>query len=417
MSDKYFPIKTETACQLKWTWSTVRLYSGITSSCHRASFNKITADNFDSFHNTPAQLTARQTMLEGKWPQAGCEYCKKIEDVGGYSDRMLQLEVPNLAPPELDIDPTAIEVTPRILEVYFDNVCNMKCIYCWDGFSSQIQQENIRFGHFEKDGVVLKNTATKVPSISAITEQFWSWMDRNHKVLRRLHVLGGEPLYQKQFEDCLTFFETHPCPDLEFNVISNLMIDHSKFCNIIERIKNLLIARKLKRFDLTASIDCWGPEQEYIRSGIKLDHWSKNFEHAVAQPWLMLHVNQALSNLGMKTVPDLYKYINGVKQGRKITHYFSTTELTHECLHPGIFGPGYFDKDFEAIYELMPKTTDQEIKSVKYMQGIQKEINSRPRDAKKLHQLTVLLDELDRRRNTNWKETFTWVEEEVKRVV
>ena len=35
MSDKYFPIKQSPACQLKWAWSTIRLYEGSTSSCHR----------------------------------------------------------------------------------------------------------------------------------------------------------------------------------------------------------------------------------------------------------------------------------------------------------------------------------------------------------------------------------------------
>ena len=30
-----FPIKTKTACQYKWTWSTVFLSTGTSSSCHR----------------------------------------------------------------------------------------------------------------------------------------------------------------------------------------------------------------------------------------------------------------------------------------------------------------------------------------------------------------------------------------------
>jgi len=149
MSAKYFPIKTETACQLKWNWSTIRLYTGVTSSCQRASYSNITVDNFDSFHNTREKIDARKLMLNGQWPSGGCGYCQQIEAAGGVSDRMFHTSIPNMYPLELDNNSLAVEVTPTILEVYFDNVCNMSCIYCWDGFSSKIQQENIKFGRFE----------------------------------------------------------------------------------------------------------------------------------------------------------------------------------------------------------------------------------------------------------------------------
>jgi len=175
---KFFPIKTETACQLKWTWSTIYLHSGTTNSCHRVGLNDIDPDNFAQFHNTPKKLSDRQLMLAGKWPTGGCEYCEKIETAGGSSDRMFHLTIPNMSPPELDADATAVAVTPRIVEVYFDNTCNMSCIYCWDGFSSQIQQENIRFGRFEKDGMVIENRSKRHPDVAGMTEKFWHWLDR-----------------------------------------------------------------------------------------------------------------------------------------------------------------------------------------------------------------------------------------------
>ena len=130
MPDKFFPIKTETACQLKWNWSTIRLYNGVTSSCHRVTGDQLTVETFDTFHNTPKKLADRRLMLDNKWPKGGCEYCKQIENVGGSSDRLFHLAIPNMSPPELDNNPTATSVTPRIVEIYFDNVCNMSCLYC-----------------------------------------------------------------------------------------------------------------------------------------------------------------------------------------------------------------------------------------------------------------------------------------------
>jgi hypothetical protein len=417
MEKKYFPIKTATACALKWNWSTIRLYNGITSSCHRVQGDLITTDNFDSFHNTPKKLADRQLMLQGQWPDGGCEYCQKIEQAGGHSDRMFHLDIPNMTPSELDTDVVAVEVTPKIVEVYFDNVCNMSCLYCWDGFSSKIQQENIKFGRFEKDGVLIDNHAVKVPNIDALTNQFWLWMNINHLKIKRLNVLGGEPFYQRQFDQCLEFFENNPNPKLELNVVSNLMVSSDKFQTQIDRLHKLIKNRCIGRFDLTASIDCWGPEQEYVRYGLDLQQWCKNFEYAVAQNWILLNINQTLSGLTVKTVPDLLKYVNPLRNNRKIGHYFSTTVGTHDFLHPGIFGPGFFDQDFEEIYNHMPSNTWQQQHALKYMQGIHKELQSGSRNWEKINQLGVFLDEIDRRRNVSWRNTFKWLEKELDCVV
>ena len=414
---KYFPIKTETACQLKWSWSTVILYNGNTSSCHRVDGNLITVDTFDSFHNTPKKLADRKLMLEGNWPQGGCEYCQKIEEAGGDSDRTMHRNIPDMSPPELDNNPLAIEVSPTILEVYFDNVCNMSCIYCWDGFSSKIQQENIKFGRFERSGVIIDNRAKKVENIDALTASMWQWMKTNGQSLKRLQVLGGEPFYQQQFDYCLELFDQNPFPNLEFNVISNLMISTERFENIINRIKKLLTKKKLKQFDLTVSIDCFGKEQEYVRYGLDLDQWRKNFEYAAAQRWITLNINQTLSGLTIKTIPSLLNYVNNFRVDRKIGHFFSTTVMTHNFLHPEIFGANFFDNDFIEILNNMPEITWQQKEAKKYMLGIQSQLNSVSRDQQKINQLGTFLNEIDRRRNLNWKETFPWLMQELTDVV
>jgi hypothetical protein len=53
--NKPFPIKTKTACQLKWNWSTVYLTEGKTASCHRTNHHTFNTDEFD-FHNTPSKI-------------------------------------------------------------------------------------------------------------------------------------------------------------------------------------------------------------------------------------------------------------------------------------------------------------------------------------------------------------------------
>jgi len=417
MSRKYFPIHTDTACKLKWTWSTLKLYTGQTSSCHRVDSDTITAETLDTFHNTPKKLHDRQLMLDGQWPKGGCEYCRDIEQNGGSSDRLLHLSIPDFIPPELTNDPFATVISPRLLEVYLDNVCNMSCLYCWDGFSSKIQQENSKFGRFESYGVVIDNRAQKNLNHQDLKTSFWNWLDKNCQSLERLHILGGEPFYQKDFEVLLSFLENKINPGLEFNVISNLMIDSDKFVSHIQRIKKLVIDKQIKRFDLTASIDCFGAEQEYVRFGLDLDQWRQNFEYLVSQEWIYLNINQTLSGLTIKTVPDLLQYINRMRTTRDIGHYFSITVMTHEFLHPQIFGTGFWNEDFDRIFNNMPSETETQQQALEYMKGISLQINSGARDSNKIHQLGVFLDEIDRRRNLDWRSTFPWLMKELENVV
>jgi organic radical activating enzyme len=416
MPDKFFPIKTDTACQLKWTWSTIQLYSGATNSCHRVGTSIIDPDNFDSFHNTEKKLQDRKMMLEGQWPTGGCEYCQNIEKSGGQSDRQFHLQIPSLVPPELDVDPIATHVTPRILEVYLDNVCNMSCVYCWDGFSSRIQQENIKFGDFASNGIEIKNTSVRHPEHKKISDAFWHWMEENYQSLRRFHLLGGEPFFQPQFETCLEFLETHHNPELEFNIVSNLKVPASKLQNFVERVRRLIATKRIKRFDLTCSIDCWGQEQEYIRYGIDLSAWKQNFEYIAKQKWIVLNINQTITGIGIKSMPELIDYVNQQRKDRTIGHYFmACVNISH--LYPGIFGAGFFDKDFERILAVMPNDTWQHKQAYNMMQGLQSEFNVHSRNNQELLKLRIFLDEIDRRRNLDWKQTFPWLVKELTNVV
>ena len=153
MEKKYFPINTATACQLKWAWSTLYLNTGTTASCHRTAFTVINEENFLDFHNTSLKLDDRNRMLQGQWPETSCKYCKDIEEENGISDRQRHLTIPNLVPPELEQDNTAIKISPTIVEVFFNNTCNLGCLYCNSGLSSSIETENKKFGDFKYNSV------------------------------------------------------------------------------------------------------------------------------------------------------------------------------------------------------------------------------------------------------------------------
>lgn len=377
------------------------LKPGVTNSCHRVNTTRIHHHDFDNFHNTDKKLDDRKLMLQGLWPSGGCEYCKNIEEAGGFSDRQFQKTIPGLVPPELDSNLTAVRVTPRILEVYFDNVCNMSCVYCWDGFSSRIEKENNRFGRFEIDGLVIDNRLKPATDFDKLTEAFWHWMESNAHHLRRLHILGGEPFYQPQLETTLEFLESRSLPNLEFNIVTNLKVPLPKLTAFCDRIKILLAKRQLKRFDITCSIDCWGPEQEYVRYGIDMEEWQRNFDYLASLRWLTLHINQTITGLTIKSMPDLIRYINS--KDRPIGHYFMAC-VNRPHLYPGIFGKGFWDDDFDDILSLMPEGSPKQM-----MRGLQQEFDSHEKDERNIRHLKIYLDEMDRRRNLDWRNTFPWL--------
>ena len=413
---KYFPIKTDTSCLAKWSFSKIVLHQGLTSSCHRVIHHTFDIENFN-FHNTPEKIAQREMMLDNQWPNGNpgplettCEqYCGKAEQNGGQSDRQFYNLIPDIYPEELNYDRTLTSIMPTILEVYIDNTCNLKCIYCIPELSSGIHAEMIRFGKFEKNGLALETTYTRPENFEQIQQEFWKWMANNAIKLKRLQLLGGEPFYQKQFDTFLEFFDNNPCPNLEFEIVSNLMIKQSKLKEYINRIKQLIAEKKLRRLDMHCSIDCWGPQQEYVRHGIELKQWEENFKYLISERWIKLNINNTISVLTIKTLPELLCKLEEWTKDRKIEHYFAQL-FYPSYLAPDILGADEFEQDFDTILSLMETKSWRGIHAREHFIATTNNIKKSKINKSEVLKLLTYLDELDKRRNTNWRELFPWLE-------
>ena len=104
---------------------------------------------------------------------------------------------------------------------------------------------------------------------------------------------------------CLLHFEI-VCHRVLYDL--SVCINHIKNLN---QIKNFATSKNIGRFDLTCSVDCWGPEQEYVRSGLNLELLEEYFSYAADQDesWLWLNVNQTISSMTIKTMPQLIEKI------------------------------------------------------------------------------------------------------------
>jgi len=405
---KVFPINTATACQYKWTWSTIYLSQGQTNSCHRVGGGHLDAWNFKNFHNLPEKIRDRKLMLEGKWPDNECNYCKRIEDAGGLSERNGYINTLDMVPPELDTDPTAVEVTPRILEIYFSNLCNQSCVYCSPMFSSVIENELRKHGPLSKR-YFLDGTWEQNPLYEQWKREFWEWMHENSTHLYDFQVLGGEPMFQPEFQECLDFFEETENPNLNWKMFSNLKHDHEQFKVKINKMASLIQRKKMKRIEIVASIDCWGDEQEYARNGMSLANWEKNFNYLLEVPEISIFIQSTISPI---TAPTAYQLVDKVIEWnkKKQIHQGWNVVANPPFLDPSVFGhylTDYMDKLAESAQSLKrPHFPD-----ISYLDGFVTQIKSAPVNLEMMRELRDYLDGLDARRNQNWRSIYPWMDE------
>lgn len=399
---KVWPINTATSCQFKWTWSTLFLNAGTTSSCHRCQQWEVDKDTVMNFNNVPGKIKDRELMLDGKWCGNGCEYCSHIEQAGGLSERQSYINDLPMSPPEFDTNPQATHVTPRLLEVYFTNLCNQSCTYCTPRFSSVIQAELEKYGPISFDSNYYDYHIH--PQYNEMLLKFWEWMELNAHHLYMFQILGGEPMYQPEFDQCLDFFDTHPCPDLAWGIFSNLKHDPKKFRERIYRIKRLIDEGKLQRFEIVCSIDCWGPESEFVRRGMDLAQWEENFNTLleIDESSLFIKIHSTMSAITFPTMADLYSKIIEWQKIRSVRYSWNTIQ-NPTCFNPYVFGhhlAPYIDK-LKAV--LPDNYSDM---GVQDLDGIKSALLNTPVDKAGIANFKGYLDELDRRRNTNWRQLF-----------
>lgn len=410
---KVFPIKTATACQYKWTWSTIYLSLAQTNSCHRVLGGHLNEQNFMDFHNLPEKIRHRELMLKGEWPVnensvVDCNYCKRVEDAGGVSERIGFINSLDACPPEVEEDHTAVHVTPRILEIYFSNICNQSCVYCGPMFSSVIEQEIKKFGPLSKR-YFLDGSYTSNPLYENLKSQFWEWMDKNSHHLYDFQVLGGEPMFQKEFEECLNFFDTHLNPNLNWRMFSNLKHDTKQFTKKVNKIAQLIKDKKIARAEIVCSIDCWDAEQEYARNGMELKNWEDNFNVLLSIPEISIFIQSTISSI---TIPTAYKLIDKVAEWNKQKSVRQGWNVVANppFLDPSIFGH-YLSEFADKMLESAEKLKIPGYPDISHLEGFVVQIKNRSVNHELMAELRDFLDELDIRRNQNWKNIYPWMNE------
>ena len=276
-------------CFAKWYHANIYFQTGETHSCYHPAPHKISVSEIEktpsALHNTTEKISERKQMLTGQRP-GGCQYCWNIEDLDKslISDR--QIRNGSLFKEErvraLKNNPQESHVNPEYVELSFSNLCNFKCGYCHPKASSRFYNEIKEFGPYTAS----LNHRCDIDWFKMYEEEnnpfieaWWKWWPDLSKDLKILRITGGEPLIQKSTFKMLDFLNEYPNPELELNVNSNLGSKLSILDNFCTQIKNLKDNNKIRAFKLFSSIDTWGPQAEYIRTGLNLETFETNLKH------------------------------------------------------------------------------------------------------------------------------------------
>lgn len=285
---------TPTFCLAKWQHVTMYLQTGETHSCYHPQPHKIPlselADNPSALHNTNHKKLERQQMLNGEKP-VGCQYCWSVEAMGPeyISDRHIrnasiftEERYEEAAKGAWDQN-----INPEYLEINFGNECNFKCGYCHPKYSTKFYKEIEDFGPVENvknhrcdvDWMKLFQREEENPYVDA----FWEWWPELRKTLNIMRVTGGEPTLHKSTWQLLEKIDEEPMPWLELNINSNLGTKNILIERLANKVKKLVDEKKIRAFKLFTSMDTWGERAEYIRTGLDLDVWEKNFHTYVTK--------------------------------------------------------------------------------------------------------------------------------------
>jgi len=279
-----------TFCLAKWHHTTIYLQTGETHSCYHPAPHSIPLtelqNNPSALHNTNEKKIQRKAMLDGEKP-AGCKYCWNIEELGSdyVSDRHERnasifteerfKEIKNLS--------WDGNINPEYIEISFGHECNFKCGYCHPKASSSYYKEIEQHGPYRAvknhrndiDWFKIYHKEEENPYVDA----WWKWWPEVKKTLNILRITGGEPLLQNSTWKLLESIDEEPLPWLELNINSNLGIKNILVERMTTKIKKLQDENKIRNFSLFSSIDTWGPRAEYIRTGLDLNVWEKNLDH------------------------------------------------------------------------------------------------------------------------------------------
>ena len=401
-------------CILKWHYLELSLAEGLKHSCYHCPQHKIPLKS--DLHNTPTTKEVRQQMLDGLKP-AEDNYCYDIEKTGNYSDRQYLAvqfikEDPNIIAKTAAYEPDE-QIYPKYLTVSFTNRCQMSCIYCGAGKSSTWKKEIDEHGPYplnvkdNYDKYVPRNDIMKVED-NPYVDKFWKWLPDAYPHLQTIRLTGGEPLLDENTFKLLQYVKDNP-KKLSFEISTNLMVTDRRVSNYINLVKGLPGQK------CYVSVDTWGEQAEWIRTGLKIEQFEHNL-HRVLGNGIKVGI---MCTFNLLSIPNFEEWVFKMAELKQqypglltvdVPQMVEPLHLTTRIADKKLIN--MLDKAYKSMLTYSHLFEDYEISKFKrtiawtkanLMKGEELERNRKD--------FVKFANEKDRRRGTNFLETFPELKE------
>lgn len=434
-------------CLAKWLQVTIHLHNGRTHSCHHPSPHHIPVEEIQAdpgaLHYTEFKQQQQQDMINGKRPPE-CQYCWNVEDLPGdhYSDRYMKSATSQWAGESkiteiVERAKRGEKINPTYVEVNFSNVCNFKCSYCSPTYSSKWVNEIEHNGPYilassKYNDLEYLKSSKQMPihhkEYNPYVEAFWQWWPDLYKNLKVFRVTGGEPLLDKNTFRVMDELYNNPNPVMELSFNSNLGVPDSAIDKYIEKMKLLLSENKIRRSVLYTSVDAHGKQAEYGRTGLNYDKWLANLDRILTElPSIKVTIMCTANIFSITNFKRLLEDIMHLKlkhltEDRNMPLTIDISILrwpAHQCV--SILPPEYANLMESSLQYMLDHQENEngnkpyegffifEIEKMKrFIETIRHPVNDAEgvNVQKAMQDFYIFVNEHDKRRGTNFAETF-----------
>lgn len=235
------------------------------------------------------QVQQRRDKINGV-ESSLCNMCYQEEKCGSSSKRKRELQ--KYAHELLFFDPNSLPEVDSY-HISLGNECNLACRMCSPTASSKLAAERKHAG--EWTGPVRLNWTDSESAWQSLLSSICST-----KTLKFVHIIGGEPLLNKRFEELIDALIEHNLTDIYLGFTTNATIFNS---TLLEKLGNF------RHVDIGVSIECTGLLNEYIRLGSSTEDVLNNIDSYLKyrkESHVYITLRPAPSALSVHALKDLF---------------------------------------------------------------------------------------------------------------
>ena len=327
----------------------------------------------------------RKSFLNNEWPE-NCNRCKHVEELNGVSKRMDENHMWFDKYEHLishTMDDGDVNVHPFHIDVRTGTICNFKCIHCNPAVSSRWLEDRTlieKYNYIHRTGY---DTNAWISQDSA----FWDNLDISQ--IKRYNFLGGESFWNKRHNEFIKRLNgSSYAKNVEISYVSNGSL---KFENM----------ENFKKVRLRLSVDCVERAGEYFRYGLKWDEWCNNLKEFPSN--FDVSFQWTCSNVSMFYLIDTYDFLRENFPNIRFLFENHVTEPYHlSAQNLPIELKNEIKKNIDS-YMFTEKAKEVLPFYINFM--FEKDGWSDNGDI-----LINYLNDLDKARNTNWKESLCGLE-------